>query len=128
VSVPAAPSAERRNTISFDFDAVGQNDKITTTPTTATSIGQAPLARAGVTAESQGDAASSQPTVPLNIKPTEAKPPEMLTEKGKPLAARPRGGDYRRERVARKEMVRTTENGLAAPLAPRRQGWSFGLP
>ncbi len=128
VSAPAAPSAERLNTISFDFDAVGQNDRITTTPTTAISIGQAPPARAGITVESQGDAASSQSTVPLNRKPIEAKPPEMLSEKGKPLAARPRGSDHRRERVARKEMVGTTENGLSPPPAPRPQGWTFGLP
>jgi hypothetical protein len=128
VSAPAAPSAERLNAISFDFDAVGQKDKITTTPTTATSIGQAPPAGAGVTVKSQGDAASSQPTVPLNMKQTELKPPEMSSEKGKPPAERPRGSDHRRERVARKEMVGTTENGLAAPLAPRPQGWSFGLP
>src|SRR5215468_3258670 len=32
----AAPSAERLNAISFDFDAVGQNNKITATSTTAT--------------------------------------------------------------------------------------------
>src|SRR5262249_29470479 len=115
---------ERRNAISFDFDAVGQNDQITSTPTTATSIGQAPPV------ESQGDAGSSQPTVALNIKPIEAKPPEMLSEKGKPLAARPRGSDPRRERVARKEkeMVGTTENRLSPPPAPRPQGWTFGLP
>jgi hypothetical protein len=128
VSAPVAPFAERLNAISFDFGAVGQNIKITTTPTTATSIGQAPPAMAGITVESQGDAASPQPTVPSNMKPAEAKPPEMLSEKGKQLAARPRGSDHRRERVARKEMAGTTENELAAHLAPRPQGWRFGLP
>jgi len=127
VAAPAAPSAERLNAISFDFDAVGQ--KITTTPATATSIGQAPAAKAsGATAESQGDAAASQPTVALNIKPTEAKSPELLSEKEKPLAARRRGSDHRRERVARKEMVGTTENGLFGSRAPQPQGWRFGLP
>ena len=129
VAAAAAPSAERLNAISFDFDAVGQNDKITTTPTTATSIGQAPAAKAsGATVESQGDAAASQPTVALNIKPTETKPPELLSEKGKPLAARRRGSDHRRERLARKEMVGTTENGLFGSRAPQPQGWRFGLP
>lgn len=115
LAAPAAPS-------SADLDAVGQNDKITATPATATSIGQAPPV------ESKGDAASSRWTVPLNIKPIEAKPPEMLSEKGKPLAARPRGSDHRRQRVARKEVVGTTENGLSPPPAPLPQGWSFGLP
>jgi hypothetical protein len=130
-AAPAAPFAEKFKAISFDLDAVGQNKTAITIPAgqAATSVDQAVVAKAsGVTVESQGDAAASQQTVPLNIKPTEAKPPEMLSEKGKPLAARPRGSDHRRERVARKEMAGTTENGLAAPLAPGRQGWSFGLP
>jgi hypothetical protein len=128
LAAPAAPSAGKLNAISFDFDAVGQNHKITATPTTA-SVDQAPAAKAsGVIVEGQSDAASPQPTAPLNMQPTEAKPPEMLSEKGKPLAARPGGGDHRRERVARKETVGTTENRLAARLAPRPRGWSFGLP
>ena len=131
LAAPAAPFAEKFNAISFDFDAVGQN-KIAISMSasqTATSVDQALVAKAsGVTVESQGDAAPSQPTVPLNMKPIEAKPPEMLLEKRKSLAARPRGSDHQRERVARKEMAGTTENGVAAPLAPRPQGWSFGLP
>jgi hypothetical protein len=134
--VPAVPFAEKFNAISFDLDAVGQN-KIATTMAagkTATSIEQAPVAKAvGVTVESQGDVASLQPAVGLGIEPTEAKLPEMklpeiLSEKGKPLAARPRGSEHRSERVARRETVGTTENVLAAPLVPRPRGWSFGLP
>jgi hypothetical protein len=153
LAAPAAPS-------SADLDAVGQSDKIVTAPTTATSIEQAPAAKtSGVTVESQGDAASLQPAARL----IEARPPQTLAEKGKPLsatsghdgscftsasaalqnhpggwptwtlkaaghegtmcwyaAARPRGSDHRRGG--------TTENGLAAPLALRPQGWSFGLP
>jgi hypothetical protein len=43
----------------------------------ATGNGQAPSAKAsGVTVESRDDAASLQPTARLNIKPTEAEPPE----------------------------------------------------
>jgi hypothetical protein len=121
VPAPAAPSAERLNT-------VRPNDKITTPPTTAISSGQALAARAGVTVESQGGVPGAQPIAPLNIKPTETKPLEMLSEKGKPLAARPRGSDHRRERVARKEMVGTTENAPSRSPVPRPQGWSFGLP
>ena len=121
VPAPAAPSAERLNT-------VRPNDKITTPPTTAISSGQALAARAGVTVESQGDAPAAQSIAPLNIKPTETKPLEMSSEKGKPLAARPRGSDHRRERVARKEMVGTTENAPSRSPVPRPQGWSFGLP
>jgi len=128
LAAPAAPFAEKFNAISFDLDAAGPN-KIATTMAadkTATNIDQAPAAKAsGVTVESQGDVASLQPAVGLGIKPTEAKLPEMklpeiLSEKGKPLAARSRGTDHRRGGTA--------ENRLAAPLAPRPQGWSFGLP
>jgi hypothetical protein len=118
VSAPAASFAEKFNAISLDLDAVRQNDKINVTPATATSIGQAPPV------ESQGDVAALQPAARL----TDVKPPETLSEKGKPLAAQPRGSDHRSERVARREMVGTTENALAARLAPRPRGWSFGLP
>jgi hypothetical protein len=137
LAAPAAPLAEKFNTMLSDLDAVGQNkiataitgrqEQTTRDPDQAiTSIEQAPVAKAtsGVTVESQGDAAALQPAARL----TDVKPPETLLEKGKPLTVRPRGSDRRRERVARKEMVGTRENGLAAPLAPRPQGWSFGLP
>jgi len=118
---PTAPTAEQPNAMSFGLDAVGQNDNISTTPTTATRVDQAPAAKAGsVTVKNQGDAASSQSVVPLNTTPIEAKPPEMLSEKGKPLAARPRGSDHRRGG--------TTENALTRSRAPRPQAWGFGLP
>jgi hypothetical protein len=172
LAAPAAPSSDQPNAMSSDLDAVGQNDKITPTPATATSIDQASAAKAsGVTVES--DAASLEPAVRLNMRPTKPKPPEISSEKEKPLsamsehdtscfvsasavlqnhlggwptwtlkapghegtmcwyaAARPRGSDHRSERVARKEMVGTTENGLSAPFAPRgRAGpWDGGLP
>jgi hypothetical protein len=128
LAAPAAPFVEKFNAMPFDLDAVGQNKIAITTSAgqTATSVDQAVVAKAsGVTVESQGNAASSQQAVPLNITPTEPKPPEMLSEKGKPLpvasgAARPRRSDRRR--------VEMTENGLSAPPARRPQGWSFGLP
>jgi len=125
LAAPAAPFAEKFNAMPFDLDAVGQNKIAITTSAgqTATSVDQAVVAKAsGVTVESQGNAASSQQVVPLNITPTEPKPPEMLSEKGKPLAsaARPRRSDRRR--------VGMMENGLSAPPARRPQWWGFGLP
>jgi hypothetical protein len=54
--------------------AASQEQVMRSTDQTATSIGQAPSAKAtSVTVESRDDAA---PTARLNIKPTEAKPPE----------------------------------------------------
>jgi hypothetical protein len=107
----AAPSAEQPNAISFDFDLVGQNvekiattiaagreptpdstDQITTgqeqmirsTDQTAASVDEAPTKKASnVTVESQGDAASLKPASRL----TDARPPQTLAEKGKPLSA-----------------------------------------
>jgi hypothetical protein len=96
LAAPAAPSGEKLNAMSLDLDAVGQNKIVTIIAAgqTATSVDQAPVAKtSGVMVESQGDAASLQPTVRLNIKPSEAKPreilkpPEALSEKGKPLAS-----------------------------------------
>jgi hypothetical protein len=90
LAAPAAPSAKKLNAMSFDLDAVGPNKIATTIAAgeTATSVDQAPAARASdVIVESQGDEVSLQPTMRLNIKPTEAKPPEALSEKGKPLAS-----------------------------------------
>ena len=52
---------------------------------TATNSAQAPPAEAsGITVESR---AEMQPTARLDLEPTEAKPPETLLEKGKPLSA-----------------------------------------
>jgi hypothetical protein len=175
-----APSVEQSNAMSIDLDVVGQGtDKTAATiatgqePTmritdqTAASVDQAPATNdSSVTVESRRDEASSQPTVHQNVKPTEARPPQALAEKGRPLApcfvsasavlqshpggwptwtfkapghegtvcwyaaTRPNGSDHRRERVARKEMVGTTENRLSAPLAPYGRGgsWEGGAP
>jgi len=131
LAAPAAPFAEKFDAISFDLDTVGLNKIATTVAAgqTATGVDLAPAAKAsGVMVESQGDAPSLQPTERLNIKPTEAKPLQPLSERGKP---RPRGSDHRSERAARKDvMVGTTENGVSTPPAPRgRAGpWDGGLP
>jgi hypothetical protein len=53
------------------------------TDQTTTSVDQPHWAQAdSVPVESRGDAALLQPTVPLNIKPTEVKAPQTLSEKG----------------------------------------------
>jgi len=55
----------------------GQGQMTRNADQTANSVDQAPATQASnVTVESQRDAASLQPTARLNIKPTEAKPPE----------------------------------------------------
>jgi hypothetical protein len=55
---------------------------------TATNIGHDPSATAsGITVESGADGASSQPTLRLNTKPTEARPPQILSERGKQFSA-----------------------------------------
>jgi hypothetical protein len=57
------------------------------TDQTTTSVDQAPSAQAdSIPVESRGDAASLQPTVPLNVTPTQAKA-QTLAEKGKQLSA-----------------------------------------
>jgi hypothetical protein len=106
----AAPSAERPNAMSFDFDVVGQNvEKIAThiaagqeprmrstdqmatgqeqtidnADQTAIGVERVPATKTNnVTDESQGEGASLQPAVGL----TEGRPPQTLTEKGKPLS------------------------------------------
>jgi hypothetical protein len=58
------------------------------TDQTTTSVDQAPSAQTdSIPPESRGEAASPQPTVPLNIKPTEARARQTLSEKGKQLSA-----------------------------------------
>jgi hypothetical protein len=53
-----------------------------------TSVDQAPSAHTNtIPLESRGDAAPPQPTVPLNIKPTEAKALKTLSKKGKQPSA-----------------------------------------
>jgi hypothetical protein len=68
--------------------ATGQEQMARSTDQTGTSIAQAPSAKASsITVESLADGASSQPTAHLNIKPTEARPPQTLSERGKQLSA-----------------------------------------
>jgi hypothetical protein len=156
---------------STDEIATGQEQMTRNTDQTAISVDQPPAATASnVTVESQGDASSLQPAARL----TEARPPQTLAEKGKPLsatsghdgscfasasavlqnhpggwpawtlrapghegtmcwyaAARPRGGDHRRERTPKeKEAFGTAEHELFAPVASHGRGgsWEGGLP
>jgi hypothetical protein len=111
LAAPSAPSAKKLNEMSFDLDAVGQNNIATTTAAdrepaqrstdqiaigqqqeettrntdqTPISVDQATATKTSkITVESQGDGASLQPAVRL----TEARPPQTLAEKGKPLSA-----------------------------------------
>ena len=111
LAAPLAPSAEKLNATSFALDAVGQNDIATTivadrepTPRgtdqiaigqeqekttrniaqTPITVDQAPATKTSkITVESQGNGASLQPAARL----TEARPPQTLPEKGKPLSA-----------------------------------------
>ena len=110
LAAPPAPAAETFNALSFDLGAVGQNNSATTiaagrepasrstdqiaigqeqeetmrnTDQTPISVDQAPMTKtSNVTVESQG-AASLQPPARL----IEARPPQTLAEKGKPLSA-----------------------------------------
>jgi hypothetical protein len=65
----------------------GQEEITHNTDQTATDVDQAPSKAASIPVESRGDAASFQPTARLNIKPTDAKPPQTLPERGKQLSA-----------------------------------------
>jgi hypothetical protein len=115
---------------------------------TATSMAQAPLAKAsGIKVESRADGASLGPTVRLNTKPSEARPPQTSSEGHDPscfpsplavLQNHPRGRPswtlkapghegtkcwYAAERPRagdhrRETMPREKENGLSAPPAP----------
>jgi hypothetical protein len=109
LAAPLAPSAEKLNATSFGLDAVGQSNSATkiaadreptlpntdqiaigqeqtarNTDHTATNADRTPATKASkITVESQGDRASLQPAARL----TEARPPQTLAEKGKPLSA-----------------------------------------
>jgi hypothetical protein len=64
----------------------GQGQMAGNTDQTTSSVDQAPLAKASsITVESRGDTASLQPMPSLNIKTTEAKPPQTSSERGKQL-------------------------------------------
>ena len=67
--------------------AAGQ-EPTRTADKTATSTAQAPSTDASAIAvKSQADRASLQAAEPLEIKPTEVRPPHTLSERGKPLSA-----------------------------------------
>jgi hypothetical protein len=73
--------------------ATGQEQTTLSSDQSVPGIGQASPARAsGITVESRAEGASLQPTVRLDSKPTEARPPQSLSETGKQLSA-PNGYD-----------------------------------
>ena len=64
--------------------AAGQEQTTRSTDQTATSAAQAPSGKAiDITVESRADEPSLHPTARLDIEPTEARPPQTLSEKGK---------------------------------------------
>jgi hypothetical protein len=66
----------------------GQGQMTRNTGQTTTSLDEAPSAKtSSMAVESQGDAVSLRPALPSNINPTEAKPPQTSSERGKQLAA-----------------------------------------
>ncbi len=68
--------------------AAGQEQTTRSTDQTATHAVQAPSDKAiDITVESRADEASLHPTARLDIEPTEARPPQTLSERGKQLAA-----------------------------------------
>jgi hypothetical protein len=76
------------HTMGRSLDRVVAGQLRRNTDQTITSVDQAPSAQAdSIPVESRADAASLQRTVPLNVKPTEAKALQTLSEKGKQLSA-----------------------------------------
>jgi hypothetical protein len=74
-------------TRSIDQIATSREQMTPSIDQTAANIGHDPSATAnGITVESR-DGASSQPTVGLNTKPTETRPPQTLSERGKQFSA-----------------------------------------
>jgi len=68
--------------------AIGREQTMRTTDQPAAGVAQVPSANpSGITVESRTDGTSLQPMVRLDIKPTEARSPETLSEKGKQLSA-----------------------------------------
>src|SRR6266436_935424 len=68
--------------------AAGQEQTTRSTDQTATSAAQAPSGKAiDITVESRADEASLHPTARLDIEPTEARPPQTLSERGKQTPA-----------------------------------------
>jgi hypothetical protein len=76
------------HTMRQNLDRVVAGQLPRNTDQTTTSVDQAPSAQAdSIPVESRADAASLQPTVPLNVKPIEAKVLPTLSEKGRQLSA-----------------------------------------
>ena len=68
--------------------AAGQEQTTRSTDQTATSAAQAPSGKAiDITVESRANEASLHPTARLDIEPTEARPPQTLSERGKQTPA-----------------------------------------
>jgi hypothetical protein len=66
----------------------GRGQMTSNTDQTTTSVDQTPSAKASsIAVEGRGDAVLLQPTLRLNIKPTQAKPPQSSSERGKHLPA-----------------------------------------
>jgi hypothetical protein len=83
-SVAAHPARQQPDA---DRIVSGQEQMTRETDQTGTSITQAASAHTGgVVVESRADGASPQPTLRLNRKPTEARSPQTLSEKGKQLS------------------------------------------
>jgi hypothetical protein len=87
-SVDRIAAGQEQIARSIDQIAAGQGQMTRGTDQTATSIAEAPSAKAsGITVESRADEASLQPTARLDMKLTEARPPQTLSERGKQLSA-----------------------------------------
>ena len=80
---PPTRSSDQAATIT-----TGQGQMTRNTGQTTANVDQAPSAKASsITVDSPGDAVSLQPKQPLTIKPTEARPPQTSSERGKQFAA-----------------------------------------
>jgi hypothetical protein len=87
-SVATGEPTTRRTDQGATSIGAGQGPMTRNTDQTTVSVDQAPSAKAGsITVESLDDAVSLQPARPSNVKLTEAKPPQTLSERGKQLAA-----------------------------------------
>jgi hypothetical protein len=93
VAASVAPYPAQQQ-LDVDRVASGQQQMTRETDQTATSITQAASAQTGgIAAESRTDGSSLQPTVRLDIKPTEVRLPQTLSERGKQLSAASGGHD-----------------------------------
>jgi len=86
--VTSVAAGQEQITRSIDQIATSQEKVTRSIDQTATSMAQAPSAKAsGITVKNRADGASLQPTERLNSKPSEARPPQTLSETGKQLSA-----------------------------------------